>query len=79
MHHRFVVRAVWDDEAGVWSGSSDDIRGLAVEAATIDDLNGKAGDAIVDLIEANDPFPGITSFNLELRAEAPEKILIHTH
>lgn len=79
MHQRFVVRAIWDDEAGVWSASSDDVRGLAIEAGSIDGVAAKAGDAILDLIEANGDFPDVTSFNVEVHAEAPEKVLVHAH
>lgn len=30
------VRAEWDDEAGVWGATSDDVPGLATEGETID-------------------------------------------
>ncbi|SCX00872.1 hypothetical protein DSM25559_0078 [Agrobacterium rosae] len=31
-----IVRALWDEEAGVWVASSHDIDGLAVEAETVE-------------------------------------------
>ena len=79
MHQRFVVGAIWDNEAGVWSASSEDVRGLAIEADDLDALARKAGAAILDLIEANGDFPDVTSFNVEVRAEAPERVLVHAH
>ena len=52
-HASIVVRAEWDNEAGVWVTSSTDIDGLSVEAATIEVLNAKVLAAIADLIELN--------------------------
>ena len=40
-HSSIIVRASWDDEAGVWVASSTDIDGLAIEAATIEELEPK--------------------------------------
>jgi len=48
-----VVRANWDDEAGVWVASSKDVQGLAVESETLEELRGKVLDALADLIELN--------------------------
>lgn len=35
------VDAVWDDAAGVWVATSDDIPGLVVEAQVVTELNDK--------------------------------------
>jgi len=51
--HRLVVRAEWDEEAGVWVASSDDVPGLATEATTVDALNTKLKDLVPALLEAN--------------------------
>ncbi|WP_338147371.1 DUF1902 domain-containing protein [Thermus thermophilus] len=32
------VQALWDGEAGVWVAESDDVPGLATEAATLEEL-----------------------------------------
>lgn len=48
-----IVRAEWDDEAKVWVATSADIAGLAVEAATQDELQRKVRAALEDLIELN--------------------------
>lgn len=54
-----LVHAMWDDEARVWVASSDDIDGLAVEAATMEALEKNVLNAITDLIEMNNvPFDG---------------------
>jgi hypothetical protein len=46
-----VVRAFWDDEAGVWTAASDDI-GLATEAETVEELRSRARAHVSDLLEA---------------------------
>ncbi len=51
--HSIIVRADWDEEAGVWVATTNDIDGLAVEAATLETLSDKVCAAIVDLIELN--------------------------
>lgn len=38
MPKRLVVTAQWDDEAGCWVATSEDIPGLVTEAITLDDL-----------------------------------------
>ena len=38
MTENYLVTAEWDNEAGVWVATSDDVPGLVSEAATLDDL-----------------------------------------
>ena len=47
------VDALWDDEAGVWSASSTDIEGLAIEAATREALIERLKTVIPELLELN--------------------------
>ena len=49
----FHVQADWDHEAGVWVATSDDVPGLATEAATIEALSEKLRTMIPELLEAN--------------------------
>jgi predicted RNase H-like HicB family nuclease len=51
--HRLVVRAEWDSEAGAWVASSDDVPGLATEAATVEALDTKLKDLVPFLLKAN--------------------------
>lgn len=51
--HTIIVRADWDEEAGVWVATTSDIDGLAVEADTLEKLSDKVCAVIVDLIELN--------------------------
>jgi Domain of unknown function (DUF1902) len=51
--HAITVRAAWDGEADVWFATSDDIDGLVVEAATMEELETKVLAAVADLLELN--------------------------
>lgn len=53
LKHSIIVRADWDDEAGVWVATSGDIDGLAIEADTIEALSERLPGALADLIEVN--------------------------
>lgn len=48
-----LIRATWDDEAGVWVAESADIGGLATEAETLEALRSKVLAMIPELIELN--------------------------
>lgn len=43
------VRAVWDDDAGVWIAESEDVPGLVTEAASLKEL-GPILDAVIPLL-----------------------------
>lgn len=47
------VIATWDNEAGVWVASSDDVAGLATEAPTLDALEAKLAHLVPELLELN--------------------------
>ena len=47
------VQAEWDDEAGVWVATSDDVPGLVTESKTIEALMAKLETMIPELFEAN--------------------------
>lgn len=50
---QIAIEAVWDDEAGVWIASSDDVPGLVVEADTWPRLLEEIGRILPDVIELN--------------------------
>jgi len=52
-HSTIIVRADWDDVAKVWVATSDDIDGLATEAATFDELRDKVLVMVAELMELN--------------------------
>ena len=49
----YIVRAHWDEDAGVWVAESDDVPGLATEAETAEALIRKLEVMIPELLEAN--------------------------
>ena len=53
MSDRYVVTAVWDDEAEVWVATSDDVPGLVTEAATLDALYARVIAVVPELLEDN--------------------------
>ncbi len=52
-HLSILVRAEWDEEAGVWVATSRDVDGLCVESASMESLTEKVLAAIQDLLELN--------------------------
>lgn len=52
-HTLILVRAEWDEAAGVWVASSADIEGLATEAATLEGLREKILTMVAELAEIN--------------------------
>lgn len=53
MSHLIVVRATWDDDACVWVAESSDLPGLVTEAASLDELDSKLPNLILDLLDAD--------------------------
>lgn len=55
MHHhkKLLVTAQWDEEAGVWVATSEDIPGLVTEAANIDDLIKRVQALVPELLDEN--------------------------
>lgn len=51
----YTVRADWDPEAEVWVAFSDEVPGLATEAATLEALTEKLRALVPELLEANHP------------------------
>jgi len=53
MQKVFFVRADWDEDAGVWVATSDDVPGLVTEADTLESLSAKLEVMVPELLEAN--------------------------
>ena len=66
------VQARWDGEAGVWVAESDDVPGLATEAATLEELLAKRAVMVPELLEEN----GVAlELPVELRLEATRPLV----
>ena len=53
MNKLFFIRAEWDEEGAVWVATSDDVPGLATEAATMEALSDKLGDLVPEMLALN--------------------------
>ena len=51
----YFIKAIWDEEASVWSVSESDVPGLATSAPTIEALQAKLKVMIPELLELNTP------------------------
>ena len=49
----YVVTIAWDGEANVWTASSDDVKGLVLEAGSIDALMERVRHAGPELLTLN--------------------------
>jgi predicted RNase H-like HicB family nuclease len=68
MQKPLLIRVEWDDAAAVWSADSDDIPGLATEAATVEALAGKLKQMIPELLSLNGiHLPGDIGYELLIR------------
>lgn len=53
------IKALWDEESGVWVATSDDVPGLVTEAETSEELIRKLRGLIPELLEVN----GLRKYN----------------
>ena len=53
MQKPYLIHAEWDDEAGVWVATSDDVPGLATESASLEALAEKLQHLVPELLHAN--------------------------
>lgn len=65
-----IVKARWDQEAGVFTASSSDIDGLAIEAATLEELREKVLSTIPELMELNGMDSNFAELPVHILAEA---------
>ncbi|MFN3501503.1 MAG: DUF1902 domain-containing protein [Allorhizobium sp.] len=69
-----IVRATWDDEAGVWVATSHDIEGLAVESESMEKLQPKVMAAVADLLELNGVGSDLPEIPVHIFAEQIGKV-----
>ena len=72
----YHVHADWDPEVSVWVATSDDVPGLATEAATLEALAEKLRTLIPELLEANHLLVGDQpeAISFELTSHREERV-----
>lgn len=68
MKRPYLVHAEWDEDAGVWVATSEDVPGLVTESATIEDLDAKLSQLVLDLLTVNHSMPADGQVSVELLA-----------
>lgn len=74
-----VVRADWDADAKVWVASSNDVDGLAVESATLEQLEPKVLAALSDLLELNGIQVDLPEIPVHIMAQQLAKLPVPCH
>jgi predicted RNase H-like HicB family nuclease len=69
-----VVRATWDQDAGVWVATSDDLPGLITEADTFDILRTKIPGMAAELLELEGTAGGLPEIPIHIIAEHTTRI-----
>ena len=70
----YVVRLTWDNDAGVWVATSDDIPGLVLESGSFDALLERIRFAAPELLALNGS--GKSALNLSFVADRHERIAL---
>jgi len=70
----FVVKALWDAEAGVWVATSDDVPGLVTESKTFEALLKKLRTLVPELLELNKAMPRSGKAPYRVVAERHENV-----
>lgn len=74
----YTIRADWDSEVNVWVAVSDEVPGLATEAATLEALAEKLRILIPELLEANQRVIGESGgeISFEIVGHRRERLLL---
>ena len=70
----YVVKFTWDNEAGVWIATSDDIPGLVLESGSFDALLERTRFAVPELMELNSD--NNAPLSLTFKSERHERIVL---
>ena len=70
----YIVDLNWDNEAGVWVATSDDVPGLVLESGSLDALIERSRFAIPELLLLNAPTSKVLS--ICYRSERHEQVAI---
>ena len=70
----YIINLTWDDKAGVWIATSDDIPGLVLESGSFDALLERIRFAAPELLALNSPKK--TSYVLSFISNRHERIVL---
>lgn len=70
----YVVKFTWDNEAGVWIATSDDIPSLVLESGSFDALLERTRFAVPELLELNSD--NNAPLSLTFKSERHERIVL---
>ncbi len=70
----YIIRLIWDNDAGVWIAESDDIPGLVLESGSFDALLERVRFAVPELLELNNTDK--SSLILTFLSERQERIAL---
>lgn len=70
----YVIHLTWDNEASVWTATSDDIPGLVLESGSFDALLERSRIAIPELLALNSPIP--SPLSLHFVSDRREKMVL---
>ena len=73
MSNAMTVKATWDDDANVWYARSDDVQGLAIEAAALEELQSRILTILPELVELNGPATTLPEIAVHIKSDT----LIH--
>jgi Domain of unknown function (DUF1902) len=72
-----IVKAEWDNQALVWTATSDDVPGLVAESASMEKLRPKVMLMIEELIELNNLAFGIDDIPVHFVAQTTERLKVN--
>lgn len=70
----YVINFTWDDEAGVWIATSNDVPGLVLESGSFDALLERTRFAVPELLALNTP--KAQPFFLTFKSERHERMVL---
>ena len=73
----YRVDAAWDEEAGVWIATSDEVPGLCAEADSLDALIAVVLELVPELLAANGVATGAALDHVPIRVVAEREAVAH--
>ena len=73
----YRVDAAWDEEAGVWIATSDEVPGLCAEADSLDALIAIVLELVPELLAANGVATGAALDHVPIRVVAEREAVAH--